>query len=179
MSRVGNKVITLLDGVSVLVGDNNHVEVNGPKGKLEYTFPKEIEIVVEGTSVHVKRPSDSIKHRSLHGTVRSVLSNMVEGVAKEFSKILDIKGTGYRASLKGETLVVNAGYSHLVELPVPSGLRVVVPSQVEIQIYGCDLQSVGQFAAEVRAVRKPEPYLGKGISYRGEVIRRKEGKKAK
>lgn len=179
MSRIGNKPITLHPGVSVTVDSNNHVVVSGTKGKLEYTFSKEITIEVKENSVLVTRPSDSIKHKSLHGTTRALLHNMIEGVHNEFSKILDITGTGYRASLKGNTLVVNAGYSHLVEKPIPAGLRVVVPSQVEIQIYGCDNQAVGQFAAEVREIRKPEPYLGKGIRYRGEVIRRKEGKKAK
>ena len=179
MSRIGNKAIKLHDGVTVTVGEENHVLVSGPKGKIDFNFNPAMEIKVENNTIHVLRPSDSIEHRSLHGTTRATLHNMVEGVEKGFSKTLTIEGVGYRAQLQGNTLIINAGYSHLVEMPVPAGLTVKVPSPTEINISGIDKQQVGQFAAEVRLVRKPEPYKGKGIRYKDEVIRRKEGKKAK
>lgn len=179
MSRIGNKIITLKDGVNVTVEENNKVTVKGPKGEITNTFSNDIEIVVEGSTVKITRPSDSIKHKSLHGTTRALLSNMVVGVSDGFSKTLEITGVGYRASLNGNTLVLNMGFSHLVEMPVPQGLTVSVPNQTEITVSGIDKQSVGQFTAEIREVKKPEPYKGKGIRYRGEVVRRKEGKKAK
>jgi large subunit ribosomal protein L6 len=179
MSRVGNKAIKLHDGVTVTVEENNKVLVSGPKGKINFDFDEEMTINIEDSIVKISRPSDSIKHKTLHGTTRAVLNNMIEGVANGFSKTLLIEGVGYRASLKGETLVINAGYSHLVEMPVPAGLIVKVPSPTEIIVSGIDKQQVGQFTAEIRLVRKPEPYKGKGIRYKDEVIRRKEGKKAK
>lgn len=179
MSRIGNKIITLKDGVNVTVEENNKVTVKGPKGEITNTFSNDIEIVVEGSTVKITRPSDSIKHKSLHGTTRALLNNMVVGVSDGFSKTLEITGVGYRASLNGNTLVLNMGFSHLVEMPVPQGLTVSVPNQTEITVSGIDKQSVGQFTAEIREVKKPEPYKGKGIRYRGEVVRRKEGKKAK
>lgn len=179
MSRIGNKLITLKDGVSVTVENDNKVTVKGPKGEITNTFSNDIVITVEGSTVKITRPSDSIKHKSLHGTTRSLLSNMVTGVSDGFSKTLEITGVGYRASLNGNTLVLNMGFSHLVELPVPAGLTVSVPNQTEITVSGIDKQLVGQFTAEIREIKKPEPYKGKGIRYRGEVVRRKEGKKAK
>lgn len=179
MSRIGNKAIKLNEGVTVTVSEENHVQVSGPKGKMEFTFNPDMKIVVENGFVHVQRPSNDIAHRSLHGTTRATLHNMIEGVANGFTKTLVIEGVGYRASLQGDKLVVNAGYSHLVEMPIPTGLTVKVPSPTEINISGVDKQQVGQFAADVRQIRKPEPYKGKGIRYKDEVIRRKEGKKAK
>ena len=179
MSRIGKKVITLQAGVSVVVNENNHVTAKGPKGEISFTFNPKMTIEVEGTSVKVTRPSDSIEDKRIHGTTRAILHNMVEGVTNGFSKSLAIEGVGYRASLKGRTIVIAAGFSHLVELPIPEGLTVQCPSQTEIVISGIDKQQVGQFAAEVREVRKPEPYKGKGIRYKDEVVRRKEGKKAK
>lgn len=179
MSRVGNKPIKLTDGVSISIDSDNTVVVKGPKGELTSTFHPEMKISVEEGVIKVVRPSDSIEHKTLHGTTRTLISNMVEGVTNGYSKVLEIQGTGFRASLKGNVLVVNAGYSHLVEKPIPAGLNVVVPSATEIQISGVNKQVVGQFAAEVRGIRKPEPYLGKGIRYKGEAVRRKEGKKAK
>jgi large subunit ribosomal protein L6 len=179
MSRIGNKAIKLNDGVTVKVGEDNHVVVTGPKGNIEFTFHPEIKIVMEDGVIHVQRPSDSIAHRSLHGTTRATLFNMIEGVEKEFSKTLTIEGVGYRAQIQGDKLIIHAGYSHLVEMPVPAGLTVKVPTPTEVNISGIDKQQVGQFAAEVRLVRKPEPYKGKGIRYKDEIIRRKEGKKAK
>ncbi len=179
MSRVGNKLITLSEGVSVTVDENNNVIVKGPKGQISREFSENMTISVEGNTVKVVRPSDSIKDKTLHGTTRALLHNMVEGVTNEFAKTLEIQGVGYRAQLKGNVLVINAGYSHLVEMPVPAGITVVVSTPTEVTIRGIDKQVVGQFASEIRAVRKPEPYLGKGIRYKGEIIRRKEGKKAK
>src|SRR5690554_1709795 len=178
MSRIGNKPNQIPEGVTVTVNPDNTVVVKGPKGEVTNQFNLAMRIEVEGNEVKVARPSDSIEHKGLHGTTRSVIANMIEGVTNEFAKTLEIQGTGYRASLKGNTLVVNAGYSHLVEKEIPAGLTVTVPNPTEINIRGVDKQVVGQFAAEVRAIRKPEPYLGKGIRYRGEIVRRKEGKKA-
>lgn len=179
MSRVGNKLIKLAQGVTVTVEPNNNVIVKGPKGQISYQFDESMKIEAHDGKVKVTRPGDTIKDKTLHGTTRALLHNMVEGVLNEYVKSLEIQGTGFRASLKGKTLVVNAGFSHLVEMPIPAGITVVVPTQTEIVIRGVDKQAVGQFASEIRAVRKPEPYLGKGIRYKGEVVRRKEGKKAK
>ncbi|HEY8396024.1 MAG TPA: 50S ribosomal protein L6 [Bacilli bacterium] len=179
MSRIGNKVIKLEEGVTVTVSPDNLVEVKGPKGTISHTFSKDMKIVVEDGHVKISRPSDSIIHKELHGTTRAIINNMVHGVTHGFSKALEIQGTGYRASLKGRTLVVNAGYSNPVEVAIPEGITVNVPSPTDIQISGIDRQAVGQFAAVVREIRKPEPYLGKGIRYKGENVRRKEGKKAK
>ena len=179
MSRIGKKPITIPAGVTVTVNEENLVVVKGPKGELSFKFSPEMKIEVEGTEVKVSRPSDGKKHRELHGTTRACINNMVHGVNDGFSKSLAIEGVGYRASLKGNTLVVAAGYSHLVEMPIPAGLKVECPTQNEINISGIDKQLVGEFAAEVREIRKPEPYKGKGIRYKDEVVRRKEGKKAK
>lgn len=179
MSRVGNKLIVLKDGVSVEVKDGNLVTVKGPKGEITKQLSPKMTITVEGNVVKVARPSDSIENKTLHGTTRANLSNMVEGVTNEFSKTLIIEGVGYKAAVEGKNLVVYAGYSHTVPLAIPAGLNVKCNSATEVVISGIEKEVVGQFAAEVRAVRKPEPYLGKGIRYKDEVIRRKEGKKAK
>ena len=139
----------------------------------------DIIVEVEGNQINVKRPTDDKNHRALHGTTRALIHNMVVGVSEGFTKILEINGVGYRAQLQGDTLVVSAGYSHTVPMKLPEGIKVVCPTPTEIQITGCDKQVVGEFAAEIRAIRKPEPYKGKGIRYQGEYVRRKEGKKAK
>ena len=179
MSRVGNKLIELKEGVSVEVKDGNIVTVKGPKGEITKQLFKEMQIEVNGNEVKVARPSDSIKDKTLHGTARALLHNMVEGVTNGFTKVLIIEGVGYKAQVTGKQLVISAGYSHTVPLDIPEGLTVQCPSATEIQISGVDKQVVGQFAADARAVRKPEPYHGKGLHYKGEVVRRKEGKKAK
>ena len=179
MSRIGNKLILLPAGVTLTVEDKNLVTVKGPKGELSYQFNENMTIEVNGTEVKVVRPDDSIFNKTIHGTTRAVLNNMVVGVSEGYSKTLLIEGVGYRASLKGNTLVVAAGYSHLVEMEIPQGLTVNCPSQTEIKISGIDKQLVGEFTANVRKIRKPEPYKGKGIRYSDEIIRRKEGKKAK
>lgn len=178
MSRIGNKAVTIPAGVTVDVKENT-ITVKGPKGELSYTFNPDITVKVEGTAIHVSRPTDDKEHRSLHGTTRANIHNMVVGVSEGFEKVLEIVGVGYRAQLQGKTVVLSAGYSHPVNLPIPEGLTVTVPSPTEIHIMGYDKQLVGEFAANIRKVRGPEPYKGKGIHYRGEYIRRKEGKKAK
>ena len=179
MSRIGRLPVAIPAGVTVEVAENNVVTVKGPKGTLVKELAPEMEIKVEGSTVTVVRPDDSIENKTLHGTTRANLNNMVEGVTNGFTKKLLIEGVGYRASLEGKTLVLAAGYSHLVKLPIPEGLEVKVPTPTEIHILGIDKQVVGQFAAEIRILRKPEPYKGKGIRYQGEYVRRKEGKKAK
>jgi len=179
MSRVGKQSINLPEKVEVTVGKNNLVTVKGPKGDLSQELCPEMKIKVEDNTVTVNRPSDSLRHRALHGTTRALLNNMVEGVTKGYEKMLDIKGVGYRAQVKGKTLVVNAGYSQPVELKIPEGIDIECPTNTEVKVNGIDKQAVGEFAAIIRKVREPEPYLGKGIRYRNEHIRRKEGKTAK
>ena len=178
MSRVGNKTILIPTGVNVDVKDHL-ITVTGAKGTLKYEYPAIISLEVKDGHLHFTRPNDEKEVRSLHGTARALVNNMIKGVSEGFSKKLEIEGTGYRAQLQGKKLVVNAGYSHPVELDIPEGITVTVPNPTEINISGCDKQLVGQFAADVRIIRKPEPYKGKGIHYHGEYIRRKEGKKAK
>ena len=179
MSRIGNKHIDIPAGVNVEVSELNEVSVKGPKGECKFNFGTGMKITLDGNTLKVERPNDEKENRALHGTTRALINNMIKGVTEGFTKTLLIEGVGYRASLKGNTLVVAAGYSHLVELEIPKGLTVTCPSQTEINISGIDKQLVGEFAANVRKVRKPEPYKGKGIRYKDEVIRRKEGKKAK
>lgn len=178
MSRIGNKHIVIPAGVTASVVENT-INVKGPKGELNYTFDADIKVVVEGSEIVVSRPSEEKRHRALHGTTRANIQNMIIGVSAGFEKVLEIVGVGYRASLQGNVLVLSMGYSHPVNMPVPQGLTVTCPSQTEVHISGCDKQLVGEFAACARKVRGPEPYKGKGIHYRGEYIRRKEGKKAK
>lgn len=178
MSRIGNKVIMIPEGVTVTVNPGNEVVVKGPKGEINQNFNPNMKIEITDNQIKVIRPNDSIENKTIHGTTRALLANMINGVVNEYSKTLEIHGTGYRASLKGNVLVVNAGFAHLVEKPIPAGLTVTVPNPNEINIRGINKQVVGQFAAEIRAIKKPEPYLGKGIRYRNENVRRKEGKKA-
>ena len=179
MSRIGNKAISIPAGVTVNVAEGNFVTVKGPKGELTAQFNSELEIVVEATQAEVKRPNDTKVMKTFHGTTRALLNNMVVGVSEGFKKTLEINGVGYRAQLQGNTLVVSAGYSHTVDMIIPQGLKVELPKNTTIIISGIDKQKVGQFAAEIREIRKPEPYKGKGIKYSDEVIRRKEGKTAK
>ncbi len=182
MSRVGRQTIKVPEGVEVNINDNNHVVVKGPKGELSFTFHKNMEIKLDNQEISVTRPNDSLTNRSLHGTTRALLNNMVIGVTSGYTKILDIKGVGYRAQLQGtDTLVLNVGYSNPVEMAIPEGITVEIPKNknTEVHIAGANKQLVGEFAANVRKVRPPEPYLGKGIRYRDEHVRRKEGKTAK
>ena len=179
MSRIGKKVIALPANVKVTVEDGNFTTVEGPKGKLSFKFNSEMQINVSSTEVSVVRPDDSKENRTIHGTTRALLHNMVVGVSEGFTKKLEINGVGYRAQVQGNKLIVNAGYSNPVEMVIPQGIKVECPKPVEINISGADKQAVGEFAANVRAVRGPEPYKGKGIKYSTETIRRKEGKTAK
>lgn len=177
MSRIGKKPVVIPEGVTVSI-DKNTVTVKGPKGELKKTFHEDMKISLEDNTVVVERPSDSKFHRTFHGTTRSLLNSMVIGCNEGFKKELVIKGVGYKAQLQGEKLVLSAGYSHPVEMEVPTGLTVEVPKPLSIIVSGSDKELVGEFAANIRAVRKPEPYLGKGIRYSDERIRRKEGKTA-
>ncbi len=176
MSRIGRMPITVPAGVEITVGENNHVTVKGPKGTLERAFHPDMIIKVEDGVATVARPDDEKLHRSLHGLSRTLLSNMVEGVTKGFSKELEVNGVGYRVQKTGNQLVMNLGFSHQVTVDEVDGITIEVPSANKIVISGIDKQKVGQFAAEVRGKRPPEPYKGKGIKYTTEVIRRKEGK---
>ena len=178
MSRIGRKPITVPAGVDVKI-DGSTVTVNGPKGTLTNTFNKDISIKHEGTEIIVERPSESKTHKSLHGLTRTLINNMVEGVTNGYAKSLDIEGVGYRAQKQGKNLVMNLGYSHQVIVPETDGITIDVPAPNKIVINGIDKQKVGQFAAEVREKRPPEPYKGKGIRYTGERIIRKEGKAGK
>ena len=178
MSRIGRAPIVLPAGVEVKV-DGQHVTVKGPKGELSMNAAPSIKVEVSEGVVHVSRPDDTKENRSLHGLTRSLVHNMVIGVSEGFKKTLEINGVGYRAALQGGKLVVSAGYSHTVDMEIPAGLKVELPKNTQIVISGIDKQLVGQFAAEIREIRKPEPYKGKGIKYDYEHIRRKEGKTAK
>ena len=178
MSRIGNKLITIPAGVTVEVAAGNEVTVKGPKGTLTRKFSDLMEIKVEENQVTVVRPNDEKHTKQLHGTTRALLHNMVVGVSEGFTKSLELVGIGFRTAVKGNVLTMNVGYSHQVEMPIADGLQVTCPSATEITVAGIDKQLVGEFAANIRAVRKPEPYKGKGICYKGEHIRRKEGKTA-
>ena len=176
MSRIGKMPITVPAGVEVTVAAGNVVTVKGPKGSLTQALRPEMIIKQEGNVVTVERPSDDKLHRSLHGLTRTLLHNMVVGVSEGHKKELEINGVGYRAAKEGKNLVLTIGYSHLVTVPEIDGISIDVPAPNRVVISGCDKQAVGQFAAEVREKRPPEPYKGKGIKYLDEVIRRKVGK---
>jgi large subunit ribosomal protein L6 len=168
--------IAIPAGVNVEIAENNVVTVKGPKGELTRALPKEMTIKQEEGKIVVERPNDLKKEKSLHGLTRSLLHNMVVGVSDGFSKKLEIQGVGYRAEKKGNTLVMQLGYSHPVEMPDPEGITTETPSQTQIVVKGIDKALVGNYAANIRAWRAPEPYKGKGIRYEGEQVRRKEGK---
>jgi large subunit ribosomal protein L6 len=168
--------ITVPEGVTVSVADGNVVTVKGPKGSLTRTLRPEMIIKQDGNTITVDRPSDDNLHRSLHGLTRALLHNMVTGVTHEFSKELEVNGVGYRVAKEGKNLVMTLGFSHPVIVPEIEGITIDVPAPNKIVIHGCDKQAVGQFAAEVREKRPPEPYKGKGIKYADETIRRKVGK---
>lgn len=178
MSRIGNKVITIPAGVEVNIEDNL-ATVKGPKGELKQQFDKEMTFNVEGSEITVVRPSDSKRHRTVHGTTRALLANMVEGVSTGFKKELELIGVGYRAQMQGKKLVLSVGYSHPVEFEEIDGIKLGVEGNTKVSIEGINKEVVGQYAAKVRAIRPPEPYKGKGIRYAGEYVRRKEGKTGK
>ena len=175
MSRIGRAPIEIPAGVEVTC-NGNVVTVKGPKGTLLHNVHPDMTVTVEGNTIHVTRPSDDKMHRSLHGLTRTLVSNMVVGVTEGFKKELDVNGVGYRVAKEGNKLVMNLGFSHQVTVEEIEGITIEVPSANKIVISGTDKQKVGQFAAEVREKRPPEPYKGKGIKYTDEVIRRKEGK---
>ena len=176
MSRIGKLPVELPAGVTASLESGNVLKVKGPKGELSQAFSGDMEINIDGNVITVSRPSDTKQHKALHGLTRALIANMVKGVHEEFAKELEIIGVGYRAQLSGKKLVLNMGYSHPVEIEQPEGIKFEVPSQTAIIVKGIDKQQVGQVAANIRAVRAPEPYKGKGIRYKGEYVRRKEGK---
>jgi large subunit ribosomal protein L6 len=178
MSRIGKKLIEIPSGVTVTNNDNT-VTVKGPKGELTRAFHPDMEIKIEDNVLTVSRPSENKEHRALHGTTRSLIANMVEGVSKGFERGLELIGVGYRAAKSGNKLVLNVGYSHPVEIVPEAGVEIEVPSQTKVIIKGIDKERVGALASNIRAVRAPEPYKGKGIRYEGEFVRRKEGKTGK
>ena len=179
MSRIGRMPIAVPAGVTVDVAENNKVTVKGPKGTLERVLPGGMEIKVEENVINVTRPDETKRMKSLHGLTRTLINNMVVGVTEGYTKKLEVNGVGYRAQKNGKTLVLSLGYSHPVELTDPEGLEVEVPDQNTIIVKGIDKEKVGQYAAEIRSKREPEPYKGKGIKYSDEVIRRKVGKTGK
>ena len=178
MSRIGNKPITVPEGVEVKL-DGQHITVKGPKGTLERDIHKNMTVTMDGNVIKVARPNDEAENRSLHGLTRTLISNMIEGVLNEYKRELEINGVGYRAQLKGKTLVLTLGYSHPVEMVAPEGITFEVPAPNQIIVKGIDKEQVGQVAAVIRTKRPPEVYRGKGIKYVEEHIRRKEGKAGK
>ena len=178
MSRIGNKVVVLPQGVEVKQ-NGNEVTVKGPKGELTRTFSEDIKMNIEGNEVTFTRPNDSKEMKTIHGTTRAIFHNMVVGVSEGFLKALELIGVGYRAQLQGSKLVLNVGYSHPVEITAPAGVTFEVPSNTQVVVKGISKEAVGEIAANIRGVRPPEPYKGKGIRYVGEYVRRKEGKTGK
>ncbi|MGL5540408.1 MAG: 50S ribosomal protein L6 [Erysipelotrichaceae bacterium] len=178
MSRIGNKTITIPAGVEINVAAGNEVTVKGPKGTLTRQFSPILDIKIEDGVLTVVRPNEEKHTKQLHGTTRALIANMVEGVNTGFSKTLELVGIGFRSAMSGKKLTLNVGYSHPVEFTIEEGVTVECKSATEIVVSGIDKQRVGEWAANIRAVRKPEPYKGKGIRYKGEIIRRKEGKTA-
>ena len=177
MSRIGNRILTIPEGVTVS-NEDGVITVKGPKGELSLTLNSNINMEISETEITIKRNSEIKTAKQMHGTTNALISNMIKGVKEGYSKALEILGVGYRFNVKGKTLEISAGYSHKVNLTIPEGLTVEQVSATEINVKGIDKEAVGKFAAEIREVRKPEPYKGKGIRYKGEHIRRKEGKKA-
>jgi large subunit ribosomal protein L6 len=178
MSRVGNRPITVPGGVEVLI-EGNEVTVKGPKGELRRSLPQDMSISVQDGVVTVSRPTDSRIHRSLHGLTRSLLANMVEGVSEGFRKNLELHGVGYRVQKSGDSLMIQVGYSHPVEIVPPAGITLISEAPNQVSVLGMEKELVGEIAAQIRAVRPPDRYLGKGIRYAGEQIRRKAGKAGK
>lgn len=179
MSRVGKKPIEVPASVTVTIAEDNTVTVKGPKGELTRSFNQDIKIEQEGNVITLVRPSESKEHRTIHGTTRALLANMVTGVSEGFTRSLELIGVGYRAQLQGNKLVLNVGYSHPVEFTPEEGLEVEVPANTKIIVKGINKERVGALASNIRDVRPPEPYKGKGIRYEGEFVRRKEGKTGK
>lgn len=179
MSRVGKMPIAIPAGVTVEIAENNKVTVKGPKGELSRVLPEAMDIKQEGEEIIVTRPNDLKKNRALHGLTRALINNMVVGVNEGYQKVLEVNGVGYRAQKQGKKLVLSLGYSHPVEMEDPEGIEVEVDGQNKVIVRGIDKEKVGQYAAEIRSKRLPEPYKGKGIKYEDEHIRRKDGKAGK
>ena len=175
MSRIGKRPIPVPSGVNVTI-DGNNVRVKGPKGELARTLPLDMSVAEENGEIVVKRPSDEQQHKALHGLSRTLVANMVEGVTKGFQKTLEITGVGYKAEIKPYGVLLSLGYSHTIEYKSPEGVKISAPNPTTVVIDGASKELVGQVAAEIRSMRKPEPYKGKGVKYQGEVIRRKAGK---
>ena len=179
MSRIGRMPIAIPAGVTVTIAENNKVTVKGPKGTLERVLPEELTIKEEDGHVVVSRPNDLKRMKSLHGLTRTLINNMIVGVTNGYEKVLEVNGVGYRAAKQGKKLTLNLGYSHPVEMEDPEGIETVLDGQNKITVKGIDKEKVGQYAAEIRDKRRPEPYKGRGIKYADEVIRRKVGKTGK
>ena len=179
MSRIGRMPIAIPAGVTVTIAENNKVTVKGPKGTLERVLPEELTIKEEDGHVVVSRPNDLKRMKSLHGLTRTLINNMIVGVTNGYEKVLEVNGVGYRAAKQGKKLTLNLGYSHPVEMEDPEGIETVLDGQNKITVKGIDKEKVGQYAAEIRDKRRPDPYKGKGIKYADEVIRRKVGKTGK
>ncbi|MGO1369122.1 MAG: 50S ribosomal protein L6 [Senegalia sp. (in: firmicutes)] len=179
MSRIGLKPINMPEGVEVKLDDKNYMVVKGPKGTLEQKLEKDMNIEIKDDEITVSRPTENKRHKSLHGLTRTLIDNMIVGVTKGYEKTLEIQGVGYRANKQGKSLNLTLGFSHPVEMEDPEGIETEVPSNTKIIVRGIDKQKVGNYAAVIRELRKPEPYKGKGIRYAGEKVRRKEGKTAK
>ena len=179
MSRIGRMPIAVPAGVTVDIAENNKVTVKGPKGELSRVLPEAMDIKLDGDNVVVTRPNDLKKNKSLHGLTRTLIYNMIVGVTEGYTKVLEVNGVGYRAQKQGKKLVLSLGYSHPVEMEDPEGIETVLDGQNKITVKGIDKEKVGQYAAEIRCKRAPEPYKGKGIKYETEVIRRKVGKTGK
>lgn len=178
MSRIGNQKLTIPAGVEVKLEDNNVITVKGKLGELIQKFSTEVVIKIDSNEITVERNSEEKRIKSLHGTTTALIKNMILGVSEGFKKELELNGVGYRTSVKGKVVNLLVGFSHDVNIDIPEGLKVEAPSQTELVITGADKQLVGEFAANIRKIRKPEPYKGKGIKYKDEIIRRKEGKRA-
>jgi large subunit ribosomal protein L6 len=177
MSRIGRKPVPVPAGVDITV-EPGRVSVKGPRGQLEQMVSQDMQIAIDGDTLTVTRPTDRGPHRALHGLTRTLVANMVEGVTNGFEKRLEIQGVGYRAALKGSSIEFALGYSHAITVDPPSGIEFEVPAPTQVVVRGIDKQAVGQVAAEIRRLRPPEPYKGKGIRYQGEVVLRKVGKRA-
>ena len=175
MSRIGKRPVTVPKGVTI-TQNGNTITVKGPKGELKRTLPAEMQVAVAAEEITVTRPSDEQRHKALHGLTRTLIANMVEGVTKGFTKTLDIVGVGYKAEVRPYGLQMALGYSHPIEVRAPAGIKLTAPNPTTVIVDGADKEVVGQIAAEIRSLRPPEPYKGKGVKYQGEVIRRKAGK---
>ena len=179
MSRIGKRPIAVPASVTITIGDGNAVTVKGPRGELSSTFDQDMRFTRENGTLLIERPSDERQHRAIHGLTRTLTANMVTGVTDGFTRVLTIQGVGYRSAMDGKTLVLTVGYSHPVRMEPPAGITFGVENQTRVTVSGIDKQAVGEQAAQIRRVRPPEPYKGKGIRYDGEVVRRKAGKTGK